>query len=1175
MNRFKRFTTFATLLLTLAMAAAASATPWKFAVTCDSRSSYYNDNPLPGPDGVVPSSALTSQYYDAATGISPFFKNVASALSKETGIDFVLFPGDIARGKKLAPNGKGPTDDQFKAAIVEWNKQLKPVTDAGIPVYTIRGNHDAYGPNSASPAATLTSAKTTWLDNIVNPAGSTQDPSQPGLTFSFTHKGSLFVGLDEYPNGTSSPTGYDSAFLKGELAKQAQHKFVFAHQPVWNYKSDELGPADLADNLNKGGVDLYFSGHVHSYQRIGKSGYNFQEMIIGTGGAPQDNPTLVSGIAPYTPDPAMKVLSYAGGVGANVRFGYAIITVNDDGSISTEMKFLSDPYSANPSVYSFDQANIPAKPLKFGVNGDTQWTPGNDPAGTNPNHVPKSIINQVNQQFINQGVKFVIQPGDLTENGADADIAVHASAVQALYDYGIGFFPMRGNHETYTSGNSYGIPAVQSNFPQTQCSGAHVFGASNCTSPNLGGVNADDLKGMSYSFDYDNLGSKARFVIIDEWVTPNKLVSAAGYTYGWSIAEQQPWIDTSLDKTTRGADHAFVFAHQNLIGENHQDTLFQGYANANLAMQNDFFASLQNNNVKYYISGHDHVHQRSLIASPDGNSTVQELIAASNSSKFYTPKVITDPNWFGQKSRETSVSQELYTVGYYIYTVDGPRVTVDFYSDNHGNWLSDANYPFGTADVTNYPLGYTPTFTFVKKETWGYSTNGQEFTVQQGKSYVTEAVNTKTKNTGAVQDVIAAGNGYHGTSAQILDGANGSSKKDYTNRQLTRVVNTGWAPKGNDTVSDVFSLWGMTDLGAGSSDTFALSLSYDPASVSAAQIPNGIRLSTRNANGTWVNAVDVNSGGTSTFVNRAWQLGDTLGTYGIDTAAKTVWAVVNHASDFAVTPVTQAVTVTTVPASRIITVDGATYNSPYTFTWNVGSSHTIAVSSPQSAITGTRYVFGAWSDGGAQSRSITVPATATTYTANFTTQYQLTTAVAPAGTGTASPISGTWYPAGTIVPVKAFANAGYSFLNWTGLVANSSSVATTVTMSGPQSITANLAASPLLSAAISGKSGLGNARIWTIKVSNNGLSTAVGAQITGLTLTKTDGTATPACAPTVVTPFPVALSSIDIIAGGSATGDVTIDFSTCAPAARFTATIAYSSNGGAVTGSKSYGNQFR
>jgi DNA repair exonuclease SbcCD nuclease subunit len=846
----------------------AFAAPWKFAVLCDSRAGYANDpTPIVGPDGTVYNSATSSPYYDATYGISPYFKNVASALAKETGIDFVLYPGDLARGKKPVPS-----DTQMDADFKEWLNQWNPVASAGIPTYYVRGNHDT--PNA-------TTATTIWTNNILVPGNSvnpvTMDASQTGLSYSFTHKGSLFVGLDEYPNGTGA-TGYDSTFLKSQLARQAQHKFVFAHQPLWNYKASELGPVGLADDINNGGADLYFSGHVHSYQRIAEQGYNFQEMIIGTGGAPQDNPTTgPSDVVNYTADPKLTVKSYAGGAGTNAKFGYAIVTVNDDGSVTTEMKFLADPASASSTVSSFDTNVIPPKPWKFGVMADTQWTATADPNNANPNHVPVSIINQINQQFINQGVKFVIQPGDLTENGADADIAVRAAAAQTLYSAGIGFFPIRGNHETYTAGNSYGIPAVLANFPQTQCL-SNTFGATNCTSPALPAPYTDDLKGMSYSFDFGTAGSTARFVMIDEWVTPNKSVSAAGYPYGWSIAEQQGWINSSLDKNTRGTDHAFVISHQNLIGENHQDSLFQGYTNANPAMQNDYLASLQNNNVKYHISGHDHVHQRSSIVSPDGLSKVQGIINSSNSSKFYTPKAVTDANWFGQKTRETSLSQELYTVGYYIYTVDGPRVTVDFYSDNHGGWQSDNNYPLASVDSTNYPLNVTPAFNFVKKETWGYSTNGKEFLVGQGGTYTT------------VQDT------YNATTAKILNGTNGSTKKDYTNRQLTKNVDTGWTTKGTDTISDVLSIWGMTDLGAASTDTFALSVSYDPSvvvntsSINAGQV---VALSTKDVNGNWVNAVDKNAGGRKRFILGAFNKAYPLGTYGVDPVAHTAWAVVN------------------------------------------------------------------------------------------------------------------------------------------------------------------------------------------------------------------------------------------------------------------------------------------
>jgi len=581
--------TAASLILAAVMfisASSAYAESWRFAVLCDSRSSYTSD-----------AFADKNNYYDATYGISPYFKNVAAALARETGVDFVLYPGDLVRGKKPALS-----DAQFATDLQEWLRQM----NSSIPVYYIRGNHDAGNASSA------------WTSNImippVNPV--VQDAAQPGLTYSFTHKGSLFVGLDEYPNGAAGVTGYDGTFLKAQLAQKAQHKFVFAHQPIWNFKTSELGPSGLDADLNEGNVDVYFSGHVHSYQRIAKTGSRFQEMIIGTGGAPQDDPTLTGS------DPMLTIKNYAGGTLANARFGYAIITVNDDGSITSEMKFLDDPTSANSTVSSFDKAALvsPRTSWKFGVMNDTQWTPSTDPTGSNPNGVSVSIINQINQQMIDKGVKFVIQVGDLTESGADADIAVRAAAAQALYDNGIGFFPMRGNHETYSTGNSFGIPAVQTNFPQTQCTGTHLFGASNCTSPTLPGSYPNDLKGMSYSFDFGDPRNGARVVVIDEWVTPNKSVSAAGYLYGYSITDQQDWITGRLNKDTRSTEHAFVFSHQNLMGENHQDTLFQGYADANPTMQNDFFASLQNNDVKYHISGHDHIHQRSIIMSPDGLS---------------------------------------------------------------------------------------------------------------------------------------------------------------------------------------------------------------------------------------------------------------------------------------------------------------------------------------------------------------------------------------------------------------------------------------------------------------------------------------------------------------------------------------------------------------------------
>ena len=88
---------------------------------------------------------------------------------------------------------------------------------------------------------------------------------------------------------------------------------------------------------------------------------------------------------------------------------------------------------------------------------------------------------------------------------------------------------------------------------------------------------------------------------------------------------------------------------------------------------------------------------------------------------------------------------------------------------------------------------------------------------------------------------------------------------------------------------------------------------------------------------------------------------------------------------------------------------------------DAGSTHTLAAAQ-QSGGTGTQYVFANWSDAGPQSHSITMGASAS-YTANFTTQYFLTTS-ASAG-GTINPASG-WYNSGTVVAVSAAANSGIS-----------------------------------------------------------------------------------------------------------------------------------------------------
>ena len=151
-----------------------------------------------------------------------------------------------------------------------------------------------------------------------------------------------------------------------------------------------------------------------------------------------------------------------------------------------------------------------------------------------------------------------------------------------------------------------------------------------------------------------------------------------------------------------------------------------------------------------------------------------------------------------------------------------------------------------------------------------------------------------------------------------------------------------------------------------------------------------------------------------------------------------------------------SVTVTTNPPGQAIAADNTSYTSPHTFTWNVGSTHSIGVTAPP-ASGGTRFAFANWSDSGAQTHTITTPSTATTYTASLNSQFLLTRNVAPVSSGTiaASPSSTDgYYASGTSVQLTQAAASGYSFDSWSG-DASGTTTTVSVTMATPRTVTAN------------------------------------------------------------------------------------------------------------------------
>ena len=276
-----------------------------------------------------------------------------------------------------------------------------------------------------------------------------------------------------------------------------------------------------------------------------------------------------------------------------------------------------------------------------------------------------------------------------------------------------------------------------------------------------------------------------------------------------------------------------------------------------------------------------------------------QIITQGLSTKFYSPTRLDDfgkdgvaPSQTYVKLRETQISQEVNNFGYYIYTVDGPRVTVDYYSDAFDNFVDGNQYPDGSGSLK------VPDFHFVKNDSWGYSLNGKQFLIPQGSSYT------------VVEDSFGA------TKAKIIGGTNNSTSTDLTPvgfstdgaqvsgpRPLNKAVNTGWvdwpSQKGLVLKSDILSLWGMSEMGKDQTDKYALSLTI--SHPNKMQICKDTGIATLNAKGIWVNAVTKNIGkSTKKFVKGPWNPAYGLGTYGINSATGTAWAVLDYNADFAV-----------------------------------------------------------------------------------------------------------------------------------------------------------------------------------------------------------------------------------------------------------------------------------
>jgi hypothetical protein len=558
--------------------------------------------------------------------------------------------------------------------------------------------------------------------------------------------------------------------------------------------------------------------------------------------------------------------------------------------------------TTTPALFPYHPAS---QAWSFGVIADTQWDQIDD--GYNPGTTAAYIIKQVDQQFIQAGVKFVIAVGDTVNLSSKANIDTRALYAQDLYNAGIGFYPLRGNHETSSDPNYLNsgpefryvypqiadgvnnltpagittalIPAADlANNPPAARGGKAFSVGSAFTEP--AAINTAH-KSVSYAFRYNN----ATLMLLDPF-------DVNGNFYNSTLPQQQAWITATLSSRP-AATHAFVFAHKNLLGGAHKDNLFGGpiapddpgdgsgmdllklssaemdALTAKKNAENAFMASLQANQVFYLFTGHDHNFTASLITSPDGKSKLHQVINQSDSSKFYTPVTPVSLN-------EAPLIQDLGRIGYTLVTIDGPRVRIDYYGDATGGGAYGSN---------------GGRFPFIRIASLSYSLNGKETIVPQGRSY---QMSDDTTLAASLEP------GFKGTSMSILAGTNGSSAKTITGKALVGSVETAWSAASPGLASDVLSLSGIGDVTSGpAADIYVLSMNYTPG-VNPGPQNGSFGLISRDAKGVWVIAAATARGGNMKYIPGPWDSSDSLGTYGVDPATHTAWAVLNTTGDFAV-----------------------------------------------------------------------------------------------------------------------------------------------------------------------------------------------------------------------------------------------------------------------------------
>jgi hypothetical protein len=202
---------------------------------------------------------------NTSTGISPYLNTIAQKIAS-LNPQLVIMDGDLCNGDAL--NTKSPwypADGNFTNAAMKatyagffanWKTAMQPIfnysTGTGIPIYTVRGNHE----NEDVETATIEVLKQAYQEAFsayvpTNGPNNGLTDDERGFSWAFTSNNVTFVAADQYFNfdptyvgGTTPWSGYhslDQAWVTRQLGQSTSpYKIFIAHEPI--FQTEGNGP---------------------------------------------------------------------------------------------------------------------------------------------------------------------------------------------------------------------------------------------------------------------------------------------------------------------------------------------------------------------------------------------------------------------------------------------------------------------------------------------------------------------------------------------------------------------------------------------------------------------------------------------------------------------------------------------------------------------------------------------------------------------------------------------------------------------------------------------------------------------------------------------------------------------------------------------------------------------